>query len=64
MVEEGTGPFFVLVFRLGRRGAELVGVLNEFPAAAGHGFGPPALLCESQAQCFFWVLVICREGPP
>ena len=30
------------------RGTGLVGVLNEVPAAVGHGFGPSAVQCESQ----------------
>ena len=39
----------VLIGHLGRRGACLAGVLNEVPPAVGHGFGPPAVQCESQA---------------
>ena len=39
----------VLINRLGRRGTGLVGVLNEVPAAAEYGFGPPAVQCESLA---------------
>ena len=37
----------VLISRLGRRGAGLVGIPNEVPAAAEHQFGPPAVQCES-----------------
>ena len=39
----------VLIGRLGRRGTGLVWVLNEFPAAVVHAFGPPVVQCESQA---------------
>ena len=39
----------VLIVRLGRHGAKLVGVLNEVPVAVEHGFGPTAVQCESQA---------------
>ena len=39
----------VLIVRLGRHGAGLVGMLNEVLAAAEHEFGPPAVQCESQA---------------
>ena len=49
MVVEGVCPLVVLIGHLGRHGAELVGMLNEVPAAAEHEFGPPAVQCESQA---------------
>ena len=49
MVVRGTCLFVVLISRLGRRGTGLGGVLNEVPVAVGHGFGPPAVRCESQA---------------
>ena len=49
MVVEGVCLLVVLIGRLGRHGAGLVGVLNEVPAAVGHGFGPPAEQCKSQA---------------
>ena len=39
----------VLIGRLGRHGAGLVGMLNEVPAAVKHEFGPPAVQCKSQA---------------
>ena len=49
MVVEGACLLVVLIGRLGRHGAGLVGVLNEVPAAVEHEFGPPAVQCESQA---------------
>ena len=49
MVLERACLLVVLIGRLGRRGAGLVGILNEVPAAVEHEFGPPAVLCESQA---------------
>ena len=49
MVVEGVCLLVVLIGRLGRHGAGLVGVLNEVPAAAKHEIGPPAVQCESQA---------------
>ena len=49
MVVEGVCLLLVLIGRLGRHGAGLVGVLNEVSAAAGHEFGPPAVQCESKA---------------
>ena len=49
MVVEGVCLLVVLIGRLGRRGAGLVGMLNEVPAASGHEFGSPAVQCESEA---------------
>ena len=49
MVVEGVCLLVVLIGRLGRHGAGLVGVLNEVPAAVEHEFGPPAVQCKSQA---------------
>ena len=49
MVVEGACLLVILIGRLGRRGAGLVGMLNEVPAAVEHEFGLPALQCESQA---------------
>ena len=46
---EGVCLLVVLIGRLGRHGAGLVGVLNEVPAAVGHEFGPPAVQCKSKA---------------
>ena len=48
-VVEGVCLLAILIGRLGRHGAGLVGVLNEVQAAAGHEFGPPAVQCKSQA---------------
>ena len=49
MVVERACLLVVLIGRLGRHRAELVGVLNEVPAAVEHEFGPPAVQGESQA---------------
>ena len=49
VVVESACLLVVLIGRLGRHGAGLVGVLNEVPAAAEHEFGPSAVQCESQA---------------
>ena len=49
MVVEGVCLFVVLVGRPGRRGAGLVAMLNEVPAAVEHEFGPPAVQYESHA---------------
>ena len=49
MVVEGACLLIVLIGRLGRHGAGLVGMLNEVPAAVGHMFGPLAAQCKSQA---------------
>ena len=49
MVVEGVCLLVVLIGRLGRHGAGLVGMLNEVLEAVEHGFGPPAVQCESQA---------------
>ena len=38
----------VLISRLGRHGAELVGMLHEVSAEVEHEFRPPAVQCESQ----------------
>ena len=48
VVVEGVCLLVVLIGRLGRRGAGLVGMLNEVPAALEHEFGPPAVQCKSQ----------------
>ena len=47
MVVEGAWLLAVLNGRLGRHGAGLVGVLNEFSESVEHEFGPPAVQCES-----------------
>ena len=49
MVVEGVCLLAVLIGRLGRRGTGLVEMRNEVPVAVEHGFGPPAVQCESQA---------------
>ena len=49
MVVEGVCLLGVLIGRLGRRGAGLVGVLNEVPAVVEHEFGTPVVQCEYQA---------------
>ena len=49
MVVEGVCLLVVLIGRLGRHGAGLIGMLNEVPAAVEHEFGPPAVQCKSQA---------------
>ena len=49
VVVEGVCHLVVLIGRLGRHGAGLVGMLNEVPAAIEHEFGPPAVQCKSQA---------------
>ena len=49
MVVEGVCLLVVLIGRLGRHGAGLVLMMNEIPVAVEHGFGPPAVQCESQA---------------
>ena len=38
VVVEGVCGLVVLIGRLGRHGAELVGMLNKVPAAVGHEF--------------------------
>ena len=48
MVVECVCLLVVLIGRLSRHGAGLVGMLNEVPAAVVHEFGPPAVQCESQ----------------
>ena len=50
MVVGGVCLLVVLIGRLGRHEAGLVGMLNEVPAAAGHEFGPPAVQCKSKAS--------------
>ena len=50
MVVKGLCLLVVPVGRLGRRGTGLAGALNEVPAAIGHGIGPPAVQCDSQAN--------------
>ena len=49
MVVKEVFLLFGLIGHLGRRGAGLVEVLDEVPAAVEHKFGPPAVQCESQA---------------
>ena len=49
MVVERVCLLVVLVGRLGRHGAGLVGVLNEVQAAVEHEFGSTAVQCKSQA---------------
>ena len=49
MVVGGVCLLAVLIGRLVRHGAGLLGVLNEVPAPVAHEFGPPAVQCESQA---------------
>ena len=49
VVVEGVCLLVVLISRLGRHGAGLVGMRNEVPAAAEDEFGPPAVQFESQA---------------
>ena len=46
---DGACLLVVLIGRLGRQGAGLVGMLNEVPAAVKHEFDPPAVQCKSQA---------------
>ena len=46
---EGACLLVVLIVRLGRHGAGLVGVLNEVPGAVEHEFGPPAVQSEYHA---------------
>ena len=46
---KGVYLLVVLIGRLRRHGARLVGMLNEVPAAVDHEFGPTAVQCESQA---------------
>ena len=46
---EGACLLFVLIGRLGRHGAGLIGMLNEVPEAVEYEFGPPAVQCETQA---------------
>ena len=50
MVVEGVCLLVVLIGRLGRHGAGLVGMRNEVPAASEHEFGPPEVQCESRAS--------------
>ena len=40
----------VLIGRLGRHGAGLVGMLNEVPEAAGHEFGLTHLRCSASPR--------------
>ena len=49
MVVEGVCLLAVLIGHLGCHEAGFVGMVNEFPAAADHEFGPPAVQSESQA---------------
>ena len=49
MVVEGVCLLVVLIGRLCRHGAGLVGMLNEVPASVESKLGPPAVQCESQA---------------
>ena len=46
---EGVRLLVALIGRLGRRGAELVGMLYEVQAAVEHKFGPPKVQCKSRA---------------
>ena len=46
MVVEGVCLLVALIGRLGRRGAELVAMLNEVPAAVEHEYDPLAVQCE------------------
>ena len=49
VVVDGVFLLVVLIGRLGRHGAGLVGVLNEVPAGAEYKFGLPAVQCEFYA---------------
>ena len=49
MVVGGACLLVVLFGRLGRRGAGLVGMLNEVQAMVEHESGPAAVQCEFQA---------------
>ena len=48
VVVRGVCLLVVLIGRLGRHGAGLVGMLNEVPAVAEHEFDPPAVQCKFQ----------------
>ena len=49
VVIDGVYLLVVVIDRLGRHGAGLVGMLNFVPEAVDHKSGPPAVQCESQA---------------